>query len=115
MEARLSSLFAEPQVHTKATIDKFLNENCKSGNITLDQAPSFFDSMIRVQPIPRISSFNKLFSAVVKSKQYDHVISLQKRLNAIGMSPDFISLNALINCFCGTSRVWMLLWFLGVL
>ncbi|KAK3182751.1 hypothetical protein Dsin_030037 [Dipteronia sinensis] len=65
----------------------------------------FFDYMIHMQPTPLMSCFNILFTALVKNKHYGDVISLQTRMNSLGLVPDFITLNILINCCCKMGRV----------
>ena len=63
------------------------------------------DYMINSQPISPISSFTTLFSALAKKKHYYEVISLHKRLKLTGWSPNFMSLNILMNCLVKIKRV----------
>lgn len=86
-------------------LDKFLGKDCKEGNINLDEVCYFFCLMIHMQPKPPISSFNWLFGALAKKKFYEDVILLYKRVGSIGLLPDFITLNILINYFCNMGRV----------
>ncbi|KAK1551050.1 hypothetical protein Q3G72_029306 [Acer saccharum] len=82
-----------------------LHGKCKSGKIDLDEAHYLFDYMIHMQPTPHMSSFNILFTALVKNNHYGDVISLQIRMNSVGLLPDLITSNILINCFCKMGRV----------
>ncbi|KAK1567267.1 hypothetical protein Q3G72_010091 [Acer saccharum] len=88
-----------------ARLRDFLHGKCKSGKIHLDEAFYVFDYMIHMQPTPPMSSFNILFTALLKNKHYGDVISLHKRLNSAGLVPDLFTSNILINCFCKMSRV----------
>ncbi|TXG66938.1 hypothetical protein EZV62_008213 [Acer yangbiense] len=89
----------------RARLHEFIHGKCKSGKINLHEAFNFFDYMIHMQTTPPMSSFNILFNALVKNKHYGGVISLQTRMNSVGLVPDFITLNILINCLCKMSRV----------
>ncbi|KAK3185103.1 hypothetical protein Dsin_032389 [Dipteronia sinensis] len=88
------SLMAE---ENRARLHEFLHGKCKSGKIDLHEAFYFFDYMIHMQPTPLMSSFGILLTALV--------ISLHARMNSVGLVPNFITLNILINCFCKMSRV----------
>ncbi|XP_031257993.1 pentatricopeptide repeat-containing protein At1g12300, mitochondrial-like [Pistacia vera] len=85
-------------------LEKFLQNDCKEGNVTLDEARYFFGYMIHMQPKPPISSFNRLFGALAKKKFYEDVILLYKRVGSMGLLPDLYTLNILINCFCNVGR-----------
>ncbi|XP_031257989.1 putative pentatricopeptide repeat-containing protein At1g12700, mitochondrial [Pistacia vera] len=86
-------------------LEKFLQNDCKEGNVTLDEARYFFEYMIHLQPKPSISSFNQLLGALAKKKFYEDVILLYKRVGSMGLLPDLYTLNILINCFCNVGRV----------
>ncbi|XP_031282459.1 pentatricopeptide repeat-containing protein At1g12300, mitochondrial-like, partial [Pistacia vera] len=86
-------------------LEKFLQNDCKEGNVTLDDYRYFFEYMIHMQPKPPISSFNRLFGALAKKKFYEDVILLYKRVGSMGLLPDLYTLNILINCFCNVGRV----------
>ncbi|GAB4843042.1 hypothetical protein Ancab_013019 [Ancistrocladus abbreviatus] len=75
MPPNSASIAQQPQI----PLDKFLKFNCKSGNVTLNEAKHFFDRMLLLKPISPISSFNLLLSATVKSKHYHEAISFYKR------------------------------------
>ncbi|KAL6968230.1 hypothetical protein U1Q18_034031 [Sarracenia purpurea var. burkii] len=60
-----------PEIPHQTPLEKFLNINCKSGNINLNEAFNFFDQMLIMQPIPPISAFNLLLGAVAKIKHYN--------------------------------------------
>lgn len=109
-KVKLSSLFKSPRQIAAASIletqlNDFLQENCKSGIINLNEAHYFFGYMIDMQPFPPISSFNLLFGALAKNRHYSAVISFYKKLVSIRLLPDFITLNILINYFCNKDWV----------
>ncbi|KAL5789288.1 hypothetical protein ACOSQ2_004176 [Xanthoceras sorbifolium] len=89
----------------RAQLREFLYGKCKSGKIDLHEALYFFDYMIHLQPIPPMACFSILFAALVKNKHYGYVISLQKKLNSVGLVPNLITSNILINCFSKMGRV----------
>ncbi|KAK2634036.1 hypothetical protein Ddye_028828 [Dipteronia dyeriana] len=99
-----SHLNLAPSVADQTSLDKFLNEKCRSGNVSPDEAHYVFDCMIQRQPAPHMSSFNKLFTALVKIKHYDDVISHFKRFNSTGLLPDLITFNILLNCLSNIGR-----------
>ncbi|KAH9724765.1 putative pentatricopeptide repeat-containing protein [Citrus sinensis] len=110
-KVKLSSLFKSPRqiaaVSSPETqLNEFLHENCKLGIINLNEARYFFGYMTHMQPSPPISSFNLLFGAVAKNRHYDAVISFYRKLVSIGLLPDFLTLNILINCFGNKERVY---------
>ena len=96
------SLMAEED---RARLREFLHGKCKSGKIDLQEAFYYFDYMIQMQPTPPMSSFNILFTCLVKNKHYGDVISLHTRMNSVGLVPDLITSNILINCCCKMSSV----------
>ncbi|KAK4858489.1 hypothetical protein QYF36_017210 [Acer negundo] len=59
--------------------DKSLKEKCRSGNVSPVEARYFFDCLIQRKPTPHMSSFTILFTALVKNKHYEDVISLIRR------------------------------------
>ncbi|XP_031268642.1 pentatricopeptide repeat-containing protein At1g62680, mitochondrial-like [Pistacia vera] len=92
-------------VEEVARLDKFLQKDYKEGTITADEACYFFCLMTHMQPKPPISSFNQLFGVLAKKKSHEDVILLYKRVGLIGLLPDLITLNILVNCFCNVGRV----------
>ncbi|XP_031257988.1 putative pentatricopeptide repeat-containing protein At3g16710, mitochondrial [Pistacia vera] len=109
------SLFTKPGKVTTAIpqylalkvtqLEKFLKNDCKEGNVTLDEARYFFGYMIHMQPKPPISSFHRLFGALAKKKFYEDVNLLYKRVDSMGLLPDLITLTILNHCFCNVGRV----------
>ncbi|KAH9753505.1 pentatricopeptide repeat-containing protein [Citrus sinensis] len=87
-------------VEEKTKLLKYLSENSKSGEVELNDALCFFNYMIHMQPTPFMPSFNSLLGALAGKKYYVNFICLSERLNTIGLLPDFVSLNILMNCFC---------------
>ena len=95
-----------------ASLKKFLKEMCKSSGegdiniITPNEALCIFDYMLHMHPSsPPVTSFNILFGCLAKTKHYDTVFLLFKRLNSTGLFPDLYTYNILINCFCKIGRV----------
>ncbi|CAB4321900.1 unnamed protein product [Prunus armeniaca] len=76
------------KVPIQTQLEKFLETNCKSGDVTINEALHYFEHMIQMQPTPPIWSFNRLFGGLAK----------------IGLLPNFITLNILLNCFCNVTR-----------
>lgn len=92
-------------VEEKTKLLKYLSENCKSGEVELNHALCFFNYMIHMQPTPLMPSFNSLLCELAGKKYYVNFICLYERLNTIGLLPDFVSLNILMNCFCKMNGV----------
>ncbi|KAK1567060.1 hypothetical protein Q3G72_007653 [Acer saccharum] len=69
----------------RARLREFLHGKCKPGIIDPHEAFYFFDYMIHMQPTPPMSSFGILLTALVKNKHYSDVISLQTRMNSVGI------------------------------
>ncbi|KDO40825.1 hypothetical protein CISIN_1g0431912mg, partial [Citrus sinensis] len=99
-------------VKDRASLEQFLKERCKSSgegditSITPNEALCVFDYMLNMRPSrPPVTSFNILFGCLAKTKHYDTVLSLFKRLNLTGLFPDRYTYNILINCFCKMGRV----------
>ncbi|KAJ0742504.1 putative tetratricopeptide-like helical domain superfamily [Helianthus annuus] len=63
-----------------------------------------FDYMILLQPIPPISQFNQLLNSVPKSQL--KIILFRKINNThLPISPNFITLNVVLNCYCHLNEV----------
>ncbi|KAH9696532.1 hypothetical protein KPL71_023201 [Citrus sinensis] len=99
-------------VKDRASLKKFLKEMCKSSGegdvniITPNEALCIFDYMLHMHPSsPPVTSFNILFGCLAKTKHYETVFLLFKRLNSTGLFPDLYTYNILINCFCKIGRV----------
>lgn len=56
--------------------------------------------MLLSRPLPTVIDFNKLFSAVAKTKQHSLVLSLSKQMESNGVAFDLYTLNITMNCFC---------------
>ncbi|GLT60448.1 hypothetical protein SLA2020_332130 [Shorea laevis] len=87
------------------SLHQFLTKQCKSGAISLNKAVHFFDYMIHMHPMPPISSFNHLLGTLAKIKLHNQVLSLYRRFDSIGILPDIMTLNIMLNCCCKTGRV----------
>ena len=58
-----------------------------------------------MHPLPFIVDFNKLLATIPRMKHYSLPISLIKRMESFGISPDVYTLTILINCFCHLIQV----------
>ncbi|KAJ4889831.1 Pentatricopeptide repeat-containing protein [Raphanus sativus] len=74
-------------------------------NIKKDDAVALFQSMVRCRPLLTVIDFSKLFSGIAKTKQYDLVLDLCKRMELQGIAYDLYTLNIMINCFCRRSKL----------
>ncbi|TXG53683.1 hypothetical protein EZV62_018939 [Acer yangbiense] len=101
----VSSLSKHPNSKAKsmteadpARLRDSLHGKCKSGKIDLDEAHYLFDYMIHMQPTPHMSSFNILFTVLVKNNHYGDVISLQNIMNSVGrgFNPNDVTFSRLI-------------------
>ena len=80
---------------------KSVRDHCKSGTFkNLDHALGLFDTMLHMHPLPSVVDFNHMFDSIARVKHYFVVITLIQRMESFGVSPDFYTLNILINCFC---------------
>ena len=95
--------------HQKQNQNQFLQsirDECKSRSLrNVDHALDLFDTMLHMHPLPFIVDFNKLFAAIPRMKHYSLPISLIKRMESFGISPDVYTLTILINCFCHLIQV----------
>ena len=95
--------------HQKQNQNQFLQsvrDECKSGSLrNADHALDLFDTMLHMHPLPFIVDFNKLLAAIPRMKHYSLPISLIKRMESFGISPNVYTLTVLINCFCHLNRV----------
>ncbi|XP_048435557.1 putative pentatricopeptide repeat-containing protein At1g12700, mitochondrial [Pyrus x bretschneideri] len=91
---------------THSESDKLIQTRCKSGNIRKDEALGYFDSMIQTKPLPSIWTFNCLFGALSKMKQYFSVVSMCKQLMGCAQfRPDVSTMTIFLNCVCRLNRV----------
>ncbi|KAH0866329.1 LOW QUALITY PROTEIN: hypothetical protein HID58_083540 [Brassica napus] len=77
-------------------------EKLRSGlfSIKKDDAVALFQSMILSRPFPTVIDFNRLFSGIARTKQYDLVLALCNQMELNGISHDLYTLSIVINCFC---------------
>ncbi|KAB2623108.1 pentatricopeptide repeat-containing protein [Pyrus ussuriensis x Pyrus communis] len=92
------------QTHSES--DNLIQTRCKSGKIRKDEAFGYFDSMIQTKPLPSIWTFNCLFGALSKMKEYSAVVSMCKQLMGCAQfRPDVCTMNIVLNCLCRLNRV----------
>nr|XP_017189578.2 pentatricopeptide repeat-containing protein At1g12775, mitochondrial-like [Malus domestica] len=83
-----------------------IQTRCKSGKIRKDEALGYFNSMIQTKPLPSIWTFNCLFGALSKMKQYSAVVSMCKQLmDCTQFRPEVGTMNIFLNCLCRLNRV----------
>ena len=81
-------------------------DQCKSRSCrNFDHALDLFDKMLHTRPLPSIANFNHVLGGIARMRHYPVVISLIKRIESFGISPDVYTLNILINCFCHLNRL----------
>ncbi|KAK9673443.1 hypothetical protein RND81_12G168300 [Saponaria officinalis] len=94
----------------------YVREQCQSGFHDLEFPLSLFRQLMDLPRRPSIIDFNRLFSAVVKSKHlkpHSTVISLFRELDLWGVRPDSHSIGIITNCYCHLGRVDFGFSFLG--
>ena len=80
----------------KSVRDQYKSRSFRNVGHALD----LFDTMLHMRPLPSIDNFTHILGAIARMKHYPVVISLIKRIESSGISPDVYTLNILINCFC---------------
>ncbi|KAI9087803.1 hypothetical protein K1719_030133 [Acacia pycnantha] len=66
----------------------------------IDDMVLSFHQLLRMQPPPSIIQINKLLGSIAKTKHYPTTISLFACVDLMGLVPDLVTLNILINCYC---------------
>ena len=85
---------------------KFMRDKCKGGSFrNVDDAVDLFDKMLHLSSLPSVVDFTLLLGAIARMKHYSLVISLIRDMESLKISPDFYTLNTLINCFSHLNRV----------
>uniref|UniRef100_A0A803KN50 Pentatricopeptide repeat-containing protein n=1 Tax=Chenopodium quinoa TaxID=63459 RepID=A0A803KN50_CHEQI len=80
-----------------------VREQCKLGFYDLKLPQSLFNQLTSLRPLPSIIVFCQLFTAISKSKHlhpHSTIISLSRRLDLLGLSPNNYSLTILANSYC---------------
>ncbi|KAF2618177.1 hypothetical protein F2Q68_00042441 [Brassica cretica] len=77
-------------------------ERLRSGlvGIKKDDAVALFQTMIESRPRPTVIDFNRLFTALARTKQSDLVLDLCKQMELQGIAHNIYTLSIVINCFC---------------
>ncbi|XP_008380488.2 putative pentatricopeptide repeat-containing protein At1g12700, mitochondrial [Malus domestica] len=92
------------QTHLES--DNLIQTRCKSGKIRKDEALGYFDSMIQTKPLPSIWTFNCLFGALSKMKQYSAVVSMCKQLMGCAQFRlDVSTMTMFLNYMCRLNRM----------
>ncbi|KAJ8535685.1 hypothetical protein K7X08_023405 [Anisodus acutangulus] len=66
----------------------------------LDDAWTLFHQMVRMQPIPSVVSFSKLFKTMINMKYYSAVVSLFREMQKLGIPINGFILSNVINSYC---------------
>ncbi|XP_022862868.1 putative pentatricopeptide repeat-containing protein At1g12700, mitochondrial [Olea europaea var. sylvestris] len=82
---------------------KNFKRDCKID--TNDALTRFYNNMLKMKPMPPIWSFNKLLGSVAKTKNYQDVIIMYRRIVEVDVLPDTCTLNILLNCYCSLKSV----------
>ena len=91
---------------THLVSESMIQTRCKSGKIRKDEALGYFNSMIQIKPLPSIWTFNYLFGALSKMKEYSAVVSMCKQLMGCAQfRPDVCTMTIFLNCLCRLNRV----------
>lgn len=88
---------------------KSITKRSKSGSLELDEAFGFFVSMIQMQPIPPIRTFNHLFGALSELNHHSAVVFMYNQMTRIfgytHFRPDICTLTIVIKCLCCLEKV----------
>uniref|UniRef100_A0A1U7VPB6 Pentatricopeptide repeat-containing protein At1g12700, mitochondrial n=2 Tax=Nicotiana sylvestris TaxID=4096 RepID=A0A1U7VPB6_NICSY len=71
----------------------------------LDDAVSFLHQMVRMQPLPSVFDFSKLFKTILNMKQYSAVVSLFREMQKLGIPISNFFLSIVINSYYLMHRV----------
>ncbi|MCD7449292.1 hypothetical protein HAX54_051032 [Datura stramonium] len=66
----------------------------------LDDAVTLFHQMVRMQPLPSVIVFSKLFKTMINMKHYSAVVSLFGEMQKLGIPTSVSILNIVINSYC---------------
>ncbi|KAM3376578.1 hypothetical protein P3S68_015293 [Capsicum galapagoense] len=66
----------------------------------LDDAVSLFHRMVRMNPLPSVIDFSKLFKTILTMKHYCSVVSLFRQMRKLGIPIDGFILSNVINSYC---------------
>ncbi|KAF3497076.1 hypothetical protein DY000_02057909 [Brassica cretica] len=95
------ALFSAFSVLSNGTVS--YKERLRSGlvGIKKDDAVDLFESMVRCRhPLPSLVDFSRLFSGIARTKQYDLVLHLCKKMELQGITHNNYTLTIVINCYC---------------
>ncbi|RYR07782.1 hypothetical protein Ahy_B05g075234 [Arachis hypogaea] len=70
-----------------------------------DKYVDFFTRLLSRRPLPSINTFNMILWALAKRNDFPTPILLVQKLQALGIAPNLLTLNILINCFSSMGRM----------
>ena len=89
-----------------ARLEELIHKRCRSGNLSLDEALGYFDSLIRSRPLPSIWAFNHLLGTLSKKNKCYTVVSIYKdMMGCLDLRPDVCTFTTVIKCLCHMKKV----------
>ncbi|KAF3456599.1 hypothetical protein FNV43_RR01253 [Rhamnella rubrinervis] len=86
-------------------LEKLIQTGCKSGTLKLDEALSFFQSLIHSRPMPSDWAFNQLIGTLSKMNHHSTVVSMIRQMRAVvDLDPQVSAMNIVIKCYCRLNK-----------
>ncbi|PON68221.1 Pentatricopeptide repeat [Parasponia andersonii] len=96
--------------YDRVRFEKLVQTRCKSGNLELNEALGYFNTLIKMRPWPFIWAFNQLFGALSKKNHCSTIVSILGRWEEAqrflvdmihrGISPNVQTFTVLIDSLC---------------
>ncbi|KAL6203391.1 hypothetical protein ACLB2K_027091 [Fragaria x ananassa] len=74
-------------------------------NHNVEDVLKVFDEMLQRRPLPSVVRFTQILGQLVKLKQFEAVLSLNRQLLLSGIRPNHYTLAIVINCYCRLNRM----------
>ena len=101
-----SNIHNDYEFDSVARLEKLIHTRCKSGNLRLDEALGYFNSLIRTRPLPSIWVFNHLLGTLSNKTCCSLVISMYKQMmGCVHFRPDVCTMTIVIKCLCLMKKV----------
>src|ERR1044072_3098256 len=71
-----------------------------SNRCNVDDSVLLFNRMLQMRLTPSIIEFCKILTSLMKNNHYSTAISLSHKFHFTRITPDVVTLNILINCYC---------------
>ncbi|KAK3005477.1 hypothetical protein RJ639_017510 [Escallonia herrerae] len=98
-----------------AHVDTQLKHLCSAPNSQSSDAISFFHRAVELGHIPSGSACNLLVKTLARKKEYNLVLEVYTRMTCAKISPNFLSLAALIECFVHSHKVGLAIGVMGMI